>query len=118
MLFGEVDMGLGKWLERKSISGRLYFIFSLTTFLYGTLYSMVQRINPDTGLVVFTVHMPDATSQVTCCCFGGVDMDILFITSAAEHLDLAKEPHAGGLYAAKVPYKGRKESRFRLTPDG
>ncbi|EEC44303.1 D-glucono-1,5-lactone lactonohydrolase [Phaeodactylum tricornutum CCAP 1055/1] len=79
---------------------------------------MVQRINPDTGLVVFTVHMPDATSQVTCCCFGGVDMDILFITSAAEHLDLAKEPHAGGLYAAKVPYKGRKESRFRLTPDG
>jgi sugar lactone lactonase YvrE len=29
--------------------------------------------DPITGRVVFTVHMPDGTSQVTCCCFGGED---------------------------------------------
>ena len=79
--------------------------------------SCVQRIDPKTGLVVYTVHMPDTTSQVTCCCFGGKDLDILFITSASENLDPAKEHHAGGLYAAKVPFKGRKESRLRFSLD-
>lgn len=77
--------------------------------------SCVQRIDPQTGLVVYTVHMPDTTSQVTCCCFGGKDMDILFITTASENCDPAKEPHAGGLYAAKVPFRGRKENRLKFT---
>ena len=45
--------------------------------------SMVNRINPTTGKIVFTVRMPDATSQVSCCCLGGKDLDILFITTAA-----------------------------------
>ena len=74
---------------------------------------MVQRIDPITGTVVFTVHMPDTTSQCSCCCFGGPDLDILFITTAHEHRDVAKEPHAGGLYAVKLPFKGKLESRFR-----
>lgn len=78
---------------------------------------MVQRIDPNSQKVVFTVHMPDTTSQVTCCCFGGKDMNILFITSAAESRDATQEPHAGGLYAVKLPFRGRKESRlnFRIN---
>jgi L-arabinonolactonase len=75
---------------------------------------MVQRIDPATGKVTFTVHMPDTTSQVSCCCFGGKDMDVLFITTAAEGRAHEKEPHAGGLYAARLPFKGRKESRLHF----
>jgi len=76
---------------------------------------MVQRIDPTTGKVVFTVHMPDHTSQVSCCCFGGEDLDILFITTAAEGRDHEKEAHAGGLYAVKLPFKGREESRLQFS---
>ena len=74
--------------------------------------AMVQRIDPKTGKVTFTVHMPDATSQVTCCCFGGKDMNILFITSAAESRSREAEPHAGGLYAVVLPFRGRPEARL------
>jgi len=80
----------------------------------GEAPGMVQRIDPQSGHVVFTVHMPDATSQVTCCCFGGEDFDILFITTAAENRR-DKEPHAGALYAVKVPFKGQPESRLCFT---
>ena len=74
--------------------------------------SMVNRIDPSTGQVVFAVHMPDTTSQVSCCCLGGKDLDILFITTAAVGRDASKEPHAGGIYAAKVGVTGMKESRY------
>ena len=80
----------------------------------GTAPGMIQRIDPSTGKVVFTVHMPDSTSQVTCCCFGGKGLDILFITSAAESQSRTKEPHAGGLYAVRLPFKGRPESRLKF----
>lgn len=74
--------------------------------------SMVHRIDPNTGEIVFTVHMPDSTSQVSCCCLGGKDLDVLFITTASKGRDGENEPHAGGIYAAKVGFKGRKEGRF------
>ncbi len=70
----------------------------------------VERIDPNSGQVVATVHMPDTTSQVTCCCFGGKDLDILFVTSAAVGKDT--EVHAGALYAVKLNVKGQKEARF------
>lgn len=75
--------------------------------------SCVQRIDPTNGLVVFTVHMPDTTSQVTCCCFGGENLDILFITTAADSMDPVREPYAGGLYAVILPFRGRPESRLK-----
>lgn len=81
---------------------------------YGDAPSTVQRIDPSSGKVVYTVHMPDHTSQVSCCCFGGDNMDILFITSAACNREAEKQPHAGALYAAKVPFKGVKESRLKF----
>ena len=72
------------------------------TWWNGVQASRVRRIDPATGNVVFEVHMPDGTSRVTCCCFGGPELDILFITTAGEGSDATKEPHAGGLYAVKL----------------
>jgi sugar lactone lactonase YvrE len=74
--------------------------------------SMVNRIHPASGEIVYSVVMPDGTSQVTCCCFGGNDFDELYISTAAEDTDSTKEPNAGGIYVAKVGVKGRKEARF------
>lgn len=70
----------------------------------------VQRIDPQSGQVVATVHVPDTTSQVSCCCFGGPDLNILFMTSAAVNQD--NEPHAGAIYAIKLNVQGIKEARF------
>jgi L-arabinonolactonase len=84
-----------------------------TTWRHGKATALVHRIDPSTGEVVFTVHLPDSTSQSSCCCFGGKDLDILFITSALEGLEPENEIHAGGIYAVKLDnIRGRKEIRF------
>ena len=74
----------------------------------------VQRLDPTTGKVDYIVHMPDTTSQVTCCCFGGTDLDVLFISTASIDRNLQKEQNAGAVYAVKVPFTGRPERRFDL----
>ena len=85
------------------------------TWWGGLQASRVRRIDPKTGKVVFEVNMPDGTSRVSCCCFGGPDLDILFITTAGEGKDAAKEPHAGGIYAIKLAgVKGKLEHRFQV----
>jgi len=87
------------------------------TWRQGEGTGMVDRIDPATGKIVFTVHLPDNTSEASCCCLGGPDLDVLFITTAWEHLDPSKEPHAGGLYAVKLPpsMSGKKEKRFCIA---
>jgi len=89
------------------------------TWRQGAGTGMVQRIDPNSGTVVFTVHLPDTTSEASCCCFGGPNLDILFITTAWENLNPSTEIHAGGLYAVKLPpeMRGNKEQRF-IIPDG
>ena len=57
--------------------------------------------------------MPDSTSQITCCCFGGRDLDVLFISTAHVNRDKKIEPNAGCVYAAKLGVKGCLEKRFR-----
>lgn len=84
----------------------------------GEAGSFIERIDPVTGKVVFLVKMPDTTSQVSCCCFGGKDLDTLFITSAAVGRDSSIEPHAGALYAVKLPFRGRPESRLHFSVSG
>lgn len=79
----------------------------------GSGTAMVDCIDPETKEVLFTCYMPDNTSQVTCCCFGGPDLDILFITTASTGV-AEKESSAGSLYACKVNAKGRLEKRFNL----
>mmetsp|Transcript_12907 Transcript_12907/g.25837 ORF Transcript_12907/g.25837 Transcript_12907/m.25837 type:complete len:331 (-) Transcript_12907:70-1062(-) len=85
------------------------------TWRQGEGTGMVDRIDPNTGDVVFTVNLPDETSEASCCCFGGEDLDILFITTAHENIDPDSEPHSGGLYAVKLPsgMTGCREKRFR-----
>jgi L-arabinonolactonase len=76
---------------------------------------MVRRIHPESGQVVMTVRIPDAVSQVSCCCFGGKDLQILFITTACDGRDAAAQPHAGALYAVRLPYRGCPENRLKFS---
>lgn len=60
-------------------------------------------------------EIPLPVSNPTCLCFGGADLDTLFITSAWFGLDNAsrdREPHAGNLFAFKPGVKGRLEHRY------
>jgi sugar lactone lactonase YvrE len=51
----------------------------------------------------------------TCCCFGGADFDVLYITSASKDVAAdkrTKQPLAGSLFAVRPGVKGLPESRF------
>ena len=75
--------------------------------------SCVSRWNPNTAQLLEKIDLP--VTQVTACAFGGPNMDILFITSAAQELDaaeLARQPLAGGLFSIKTPYQGVPSFRF------
>lgn len=53
--------------------------------------------------------------QTTCCCFGGPDLDILFIITAREHMgpaEIEAAPKSGGLFAARPGATGLPETRF------
>lgn len=65
------------------------------------------------GKIDRTIDLP--VSNPTCCCFGGRDLDILYVTSATQRLtpeDLAKQPLAGGVFAVRPGVKGLPEARF------
>ena len=72
----------------------------------------VRRYLPD-GQCTETVKMP--VSRPTSCAFGGINLDVLYITSARAGLDsqqLAKQPQAGGLFMAAAGVKGIAERAF------
>ena len=59
------------------------------------------------------------TRQPTRVAFGGEHLNTLYITSARDGLTteaLAKDPHAGGLFAVDVPFTGISEPRFAGRP--
>jgi len=62
----------------------------------------VGRYNPSNGQMLARIVVP--ASQSSSCCFGGDDMQTLFITSAAIGRD--GEPDAGKIFAVHLPYKG------------
>ena len=75
--------------------------------------SCVSRWNPNTAQLLLKIDLP--VTQVTACAFGGPNLDILFITSAAQELDAAeleRQPLAGGLFSIKTPYQGVLSFRF------
>ena len=79
----------------------------------------VQRFLPD-GTRDIRVDLP--VSQVTCACFGGPDLDRLYITTARENFtedQAAAEPNAGGIFVAEVGaafgVKGLPEERFTVV---
>jgi len=74
--------------------------------------SRVCHYLPD-GRLDCEVLLP--VSQVSCCCFGGPDLDTLFITTASSGLSpeqLAAEPHAGGVFACRPGATGRPPFRY------
>lgn len=72
----------------------------------------VCRWNPETGKKLVEISLPVA--RVTSCCFGGKELDVLYITTAS--IGITKEepnqPHAGGLYRIKPGVKGTPTYRF------
>ncbi|MFB9277025.1 SMP-30/gluconolactonase/LRE family protein [Cohnella cellulosilytica] len=75
----------------------------------------VSRFDPDTGECLERVELP--VSRVTSCCFGGDDLDELYITSASVGLSeeqLRKEPLAGSLFVYKPGVKGLPANDFKV----
>ena len=73
----------------------------------------VQRISPD-GDRLETVATPGAP-QTTCCCFGGPDLDTLYITTGLSPIagvSTAGEPNSGALFAADVDAVGLPTNLF------
>lgn len=67
----------------------------------------VSRWNPHTGEQIGSIPVPAA--RVTSCTFGGENYDELYITTARTGLseeDLAKQPHAGGVFRIKPGVTG------------
>lgn len=67
----------------------------------------VTRWNPETAELIDSVPMPAA--NVTSCCFGGENLDELYITTARIGLDekaLSEQPSAGGLFKVQTKVKG------------
>lgn len=74
------------------------------------------------GEPISIVQLP--VPQVTCACFGGPDLDRLYITTARENFsatDAERYPQSGGLFVAEVGATGLLESRCgdlgQLLPD-
>ena len=73
----------------------------------------VQRFSPE-GEQLETVVTPGAP-QTTCCCFGGPDLDTLYITTAAASIagvDTEGESNSGALFAADVDAVGLPTNLF------
>jgi sugar lactone lactonase YvrE len=74
--------------------------------------SAVHRYTED-GRLDRRLELP--VSQVTSCCFGGADLDELYVTSAARDLSdeqLAREPHAGAVFVARPGVEGLPTNEF------
>ena len=75
----------------------------------------VTRWDPISGQLLERLELP--CRQVTSCCFGGPDLDQLFITTARRGLDLyalAEQPLAGGLFQLSLGIKGCRAQVFRI----
>ncbi len=78
--------------------------------------SCVTRWDPISGQLLDRLELP--CRQVTSCCFGGPNLDQLFITTARREMDaaaIAAEPLAGGLFQADVGVKGLPADCFQVA---
>lgn len=74
----------------------------------------VLRWDPRTGKVIGKIELPVA--RVTACCFGGDQLDELYLTTASTRLDaasLAKQPLAGALFRVKPGVSGYAPFEYR-----
>jgi sugar lactone lactonase YvrE len=73
----------------------------------------VTRWDPFTGTLLGKIDVPAA--KVSCCTFGGADLDELYITTAREKIPedkLADQPCAGGIFKIKMEVKGLRSYKF------
>ena len=76
----------------------------------------VTRWDPVSGLLLERLELP--CRQVTSCCFGGPNLDQLFVTTARQEMDAAAikaEPLAGGLFQADVGVNGLAATCFQVA---
>ena len=73
--------------------------------------SCIVRVSPD-GIVDRLIEMP--TRNITNCTFGGRDLNILYVTSAASPSDHG-DRLAGSLFSIETSVHGLPENRFRVT---
>ena len=74
----------------------------------------VNRWDPETGKHLEAIPLP--ASNITCCAFGGPNLDTLYISSASLGLSEPKkreQPLAGALFKVKVGQTGRPAYRFK-----
>lgn len=75
----------------------------------------VARYDPVTGKLLQQIELPVA--NVTCCTFGGKNLNDLYITTAGKGLkeeDRAQQPDAGKLFVVKnCPVKGTVAQKFK-----
>ena len=73
----------------------------------------VSRYSPD-GRELLRIRMP--VPRPTSCCFGGANLDTLYVTSASIRLGeqtLASAPQSGSLFAIRIPgVRGLPETTF------
>jgi len=75
----------------------------------------ISRIDPATGTLLHRLELP--VSRVTSCCFGGENMDELYITSARVGLSeeqLRREPLAGSLFVCKPGVRGLPSNKYKV----
>ena len=75
--------------------------------------AQVTRWNPHTGQLLEQIPLP--AKNVTCCAFGGPEMDELYITSARKGLDkagLTAYRHSGSLMRVKTKVQGMPTFEF------
>lgn len=76
--------------------------------------SRLVRYDP-AGAISCVINLP--VSHPTCCCFGGPDLDMLYVTSAYEPLTAEErraEPLSGRVLLLRPGLRGRPEYRTRL----
>lgn len=74
----------------------------------------VRRWDPEAGKVLERIDVP--APQVTSCCFGGENMDTLYITTARGGLgskELGQYPLSGGLFMHRSDVRGTHINYFR-----
>ena len=73
--------------------------------------SCVNRYDPKTGRLLDQIELP--VPNVTSCCFGGGNLDELYITTASILTDLTQYPSAGGVFRAKLNVRGRPSYKYK-----
>ena len=71
----------------------------------------VVRFDPATGSAVGQVELP--ALNVTSCCFGGKNLDELYITTGNLNTDRTEYPHAGSVFVVRPGITGAPSWRYR-----